>query len=137
MKRTNCPLSLLYETISIAVRDWSNGAVRIKPWIIRIYQTCSRTSWAARLIRNHRGKGTLGNYWCHLVKKITFTVYSATRKIADGSCASNILKCHYRSLTQKKNKCKEKCHKMIVSLPSHFSMRKLRKYLTSYVIKTH
>ena len=65
------------------------------------------------------------------------TVYSATREIADGSCASNILKCHQRSLTQKKNKCEEKCPKMIVSLPSHFSMRKLRKYLTSYVIKTH
>ena len=40
----------------------------------------------------------------------TFIVYSATRKVADGSCASNILKCQYCSLTQKKTKCKGKCH---------------------------
>lgn len=42
--------------------------------------------------------------------KNAFTVYSATRKIANGSGTSDIFKCHYNSLTQKKNKCKEKCH---------------------------
>ena len=39
-----------------------------------------------------------------------FYCLQCNKKIADGSCASNILKCHYCNLAQKRNQCKEKCH---------------------------